>query len=264
MMAWRRVACEMLAVGGAYCVATFRLRTRPRWGASFMSGSLLALVTHPLVGSLRLSPAGLGVALWLLFFVVGFLLSMIEAVVFTEGPSSIGMRDVGGAAVISAVAAVVAALVMKPASPGSVVENLRRWVEAFGWTECALRVVLMAVAFMVAYNVIGSLTWPFVRPYYTDPKHGLRLRIPRAGVIIPLQVGRGLIAAIALAPLIASSTTQGMTWWGQFSLALAVTAGVVPLLNAVAWPIYLRVAQGVEIVVFSVVHAFALWRILAA
>ena len=235
---------------------------RPGWLPSFLSGCLFALAVTPLVASLHLSTPGLILALWSLLFVLGFLLSMIEAIAFADGPSPVRVRDIVGAAAAAGVAASVAAFLIRAPTSGSLLENFGRWIDAFGATRLAVRLLGTAVAFMVAYCVIGSLTWRFVRPYYEDPKLGLRLRIPSGPRVILLQLGRGLLAILALSPLLASSSVHGFDGWVRFSLALAVTSGVIPLLGAAGWPTYLRVVHGVEIVVFDLVYAFALWRIL--
>src|SRR5436190_17601862 len=277
MMPWVRAGAEVLGVGIAYALST-ALPTllgrrasgaraaghrQPHWILSLIAGCLFALAVRPVIASLTLSTVGLMLSLWLLLFVLGFLLSMIEAVAFSEGPSPIRMRDVGGAMFAAAVVAVAAGCLIHPPSSGSLIANLERWLVRFEWTNLGLRLAGTAVAFMLAYCVIGSVAWRFVRPYYTDPKFGLRLRIPRGPVIILLQLGRGLLAILALAPLIASSTAHGFDWWWRFALALAVTSGVVPLLGAAGWPTTLRVAHAIEIVVFALVYAFALGQILA-
>jgi hypothetical protein len=226
-----------------------------------VAGCLFALAVRPIVASLHLSTPGLILSLWLLLFVLGFLLSMIEAWAFADGPSPVGTRDVLGALAASAVVASVAGLMIRSASPGSLLTNVRQWIEPFGWRGFAVRLFCADLAFMVAYCVIGTVAWRFVRPYYSDPKLGLRLRVPSGPVVVLLQLGRGLLALVALLPLLASSSARGFDGWVRFSLALAVTSGVVPLLGAAGWPAYLRVVHGVEIVVFDLVFAFALWKL---
>jgi len=275
-MTWLEIGVATVAVGGAYATVTSlsalrrspkasqdeeRRRRLPGWRASFLSGCLFAVAVHPLIASLQLSTLWLMLSLWLLLFVCGFLLSMIEATVFSERPSPVRIRDVTGAMAASAVAASVTACLIKAPSSGSLSVNLRQWVDTFGWAGLAARSFGTAIAFMVAYCVIGSVTWRFVRPYYQDPSLGLRLRVPSGRLVIVLQLGRGLLAILALAPLIASSSAHGFDWWKRFSFALAVTSGVIPLLGAAGWPTRLRVVHALEIVVFALVYTFALWRI---
>jgi hypothetical protein len=268
----------VVAVGAAYMVATswpalFRKNSirngdaaseAPTWCITLLSGSLFALAVRPLIATLSLSPPGLVISLWLLLFVLGFLLSMIEAVAFSDGPSPLRPRHFLGAMAAAAAAALAAGTLIPAPTFGSLTRNLQLWADHFGTTRLLLRIVGAAVAFMVAYCFIGSLTWPFVRPYYTDPKLGLRLRIPSGPTVILLQLARGLLAVLALSPLLASSSAHGFDWWTRFSLALATTSGVIPLLGATRWPIRLRITHGVEIVVFALVYALALGRIFGA
>jgi len=123
----------------------------------------------------------------------------------------------------------------------------------------ALLVCGAAIAYMVAYCVLGSMAWRFIGPYYTDPAHGLRLRVPSAAVILPLQVGRGLVATTVLLPFLLSATEQDLQWWLGLSVSLALVAAVVPLLNARDWPCYLRLVHGIEIALFCFVQAASLW-----
>ena len=44
----------------------------------------------------------------------------------------------------------------------------------------ALNVAAAAIAYMVAYCVLGTIAWRFVREFYTDPVHGLHLRVSSA------------------------------------------------------------------------------------
>lgn len=236
-------------------------RRMPGWGVSLVSGLLFAVAVHPLIASLHLSTLWLALSLWLLLFVPGFLLSMIEATVFSEGPQPVRIRDVMGAMAASAVAASVTACFFKAPSSGSLVTNLGQWINTFGWAGLVARSLGAAVAFMVAYCAIGSVAWRFVRRYYQDPSLGLRLRVPSGRLVIVLQLGRGLLAILALTPLMASSSAHGFDWWKRFALALAITSGVIPLLGAAGWPVRLRVIHAVEIVVFALVYTFALWRI---
>ena len=263
----------MLAVGAAFAAAGALPEVLLRWRsgagrqrvstlAALASGCLFALAVRPVVASLHLSVPGTFVALWLLLFVLGFCLSMSEAIAFSEGPSPIRIQHFLGALFTSVVAAGTCALLMRAPSGGSLVANLETWLDRYGWSERAMRLFGTAVAFMVAYCVIGSVTWRFVRPYYTDPKLGLRLRVPPGPIVVLLQIGRGLLTVCALAPLLAASSAHGLDWWTRFAPALAVTCGVIPLLSAAGWPVYLRVVHAIEIVVFALVYAFALGRIL--
>jgi NAD(P)-dependent dehydrogenase (short-subunit alcohol dehydrogenase family) len=211
-------------------------RSRRPSASALGAAVLFVLAARPVVQTLTLTTVDVIVALWLLLFVFGFLLSMIEAAAFTAGPSPVDARQVLGAMVGSGAVAAVAGLLMRTPTDVSLVANVHAWIDRYGAANLLFRLTGTAVAFMVAYCVIGSATWPFVRRFYTDPSFGLRLQVPRGPVIIALQLARGVLAALALVPLLASTSAHGLDWWRRFGLVLAVTSGVIPLLLASGWP----------------------------
>lgn len=83
---------------------------------------------------------------------------------------------------------------------------------------------------------------------------------PCCTLILPLQVGRGLIATVVLLPFVL--TDQDIAWWCGLSISLAIVTAIVPVLNARDWPAYLRFVHGVEISVFCFAQAAALWWLL--
>lgn len=247
------------AVGAVYAAAHARVswldrarttsttRTRSEVFASFAAGCLLVASVQPLVDVLHLSRLELFLALWSLCFVIGFLLIAIEAAVFTAGPAPLRPVHLLGALGLTAVASGIVAALVEPAATGSLVQNFQRSVASLGTGQWWLRIALAAVVYMVAYCVLGSITWYFVKPYYDDPKLGLKLRVPGGKVIITLQLGRGLAATLALLPLIVSVGIERAVWWPQMALALAMVGAVVPLVNAHDWPLRLRIAHALEI-----------------
>jgi hypothetical protein len=225
------------------------------------SAGLAVVSVWPLAAALRLDALGLGIALAAFFCVFGFVLSAIEAVAFSAGPSPIKARDLAGAAALYTVLATVTAVVLPTAAPGSIGANCRDYVATNGLDALALRVALAATIFMVAYNVIGSIAWLLVKPYYERPDSPLRLRVPTARVIIPLQLGRGLLATLALLPILLSIDFGSRYCWLRLSLATAVVMSVVPLMNNRQWPVRLRLIHCVEIVLFAFGQSFAWCRL---
>ncbi len=278
MKPWLDAAGEVAVVTVAYGGVTVLLhhlasksqgKEVPRTGGrievkALATGCILALALRPLVGSLRLGSLGVTASVWMFLLLLTFLLNMIEITVFTEGRSPVRLRDVIGAVLVSGVTASAVGAVTTTAAPGALMKNLAEWFNAFGWKEGVGRVLGAAVAYMVAYIVIGSATWPLVRSYYSNPSTGLRLRVPSGGVIIPLQTGRGLFVTLAVLPLAASTAAHGWDWGLRFWLALSASGAVVPLVLAREWPLRLRLIHGVEITVFFMVLTPALWWMLAA
>jgi len=256
-------ALELLAVGVAYALPVWAL---PRLLASsqssgpatgLISGMLLGLGVIPLCGSLQLSPLWITAVFWLYILVFGFVLSFIEAAVFTAGPSPIRKSDLCGAVLASGLVAGVLAGFATTNQTGSPLAAIEAHVLEVGYAALIGRIALAATAFMVIYNVVGTSTWPFVRRYYTDGSPGLRLRIPKPGVIIPLQLARGLLATLVLLPILLTCPARGFEGWALIALAVGLTSGVVPCMNAPGWPIYLRAVHAVEISIFAALQTIA-------
>lgn len=226
-----------------------------------LSALLVLAGVYPLASVLDLSVPWMATALFVMIFVCGFLLHAIEASVFNAG--RVRRRDVAGACALAVVAAVIIALFVMSPSSGTVARHVAGWFADNGTTGAWLRIALSAVSFMVVYNMIGSATWPLVRNYYEDPKYGLNLRVPRGRTVILLQLGRGLLATLALLPVLTSSLIDGVQWWGRLAVAFAMLAAIVPLVSAVNWPVRLRVIHAVEITLFALVQTFAWWKLFA-
>jgi hypothetical protein len=112
--------------------------------------------------------------------------------------------------------------------------------------------------------MFGMIVAPFVLPYYDNPDVGLNLVVPGIGIILPLEIGRGLLYVLTLFPLIA--VLHGGYWSKAFwvGLTIAVLGSWVPMLQAVHWPPVLRVAHGLEITADAFVQGVVLTWLLAA
>ena len=102
---------------------------------------------------------------------------------------------------------------------------------------------LSVTSYLPIYYMFGMIVAPFVLPYYNNPELGLNLVVPSVGVILPLEIGRGLLYALTLFPLIA--VLRGGYWskvlW--VGLTISVLGPWVPMLQAVHWTPVLRDAN---------------------
>lgn len=213
----------------------------------------------PLAGHLALDTAGTFWAALAYFALFGFGLSAIESRFFFHESPIRARHWLGGAALSAGIAGIATALFASPEGVTGA-DAIASWFDERGQIAW-LHVGYTATTFMVAYCVIGSATWPFVKEYYEDPASKLKLRVPSARVIIPLQLGRGLLSTIALLPLTAGldPTANGPAMWAALALSLSMTSAIVPMIWASDWPTRLRVAHGIEITIFSIVQAGAWW-----
>lgn len=114
---------------------------------------------------------------------------------------------------------------------------LRSWI----W-----RCLLVAALYVPTYLIFGSLIYPIVKPYYTNPAYGLNLTTPSLGPFLVLELVRGLLYVISLLPLLA--VTRGSRW--QTLLYVFVFSGIFngwQLIVNLTWPAQLRFAHAAEI-----------------
>lgn len=113
----------------------------------------------------------------------------------------------------------------------------------WSWTW---RTLLVAALYVPTYLTFGSLIYPIVKPYYTNPAYGLHLTTPSLGPFIVLELVRGLLYVIALLPVLA--VTRGSRW--QTLLYVFVFTGMFngwQLIVNLSWPAQLRFAHTAEI-----------------
>lgn len=108
------------------------------------------------------------------------------------------------------------------------------------------RALLIAVLYVPTYLTFGSLIYPLVKPYYTNPAYGLNLTIPGLGPFIVLELVRGLLYVVTLLPVLAA--TRNSRW--QTFLYVFVFTGIFngwQLVVNLTWPTQLRFAHTAEI-----------------
>ena len=160
--------------------------------------------------------------------------------------------------------AILLTLLFRPQQLGpGLLTRLRETLGQRTGVSWALRFGLAALSYLPIYFAFGMIVAPFVLPYYNNPDLGLHLVVPGFGVILPLEIGRGLLYALTLFPLIA--VLRGGVWSKAFwvGLTIAVLGSWVPMLQAPGWPLVLRMAHGLEITADAFVQGFVLTWLLA-
>jgi len=116
------------------------------------------------------------------------------------------------------------------------------------WTDWMWRYALAALLFFPIYYTFGFIFSPITVPYYNRPELGLGLVIPPFEVILPVAIGRGLVYALTMIPLLAALQMPKWRLGLWMGLMLAIVAAVVPQVINVMWPLPLRLGHGVEMV----------------
>jgi hypothetical protein len=145
-----------------------------------------------------------------------------------------------------AVALVPAADAVAPARP------LRGW-----WW----RTLLAWLAFPAAYYVFGMLAYPWVRELYERPDMGLR--IPAGLTVIGVVLLRSAFFLAVVAPVIVRWSRSRRALTITLAAAMFVMVGLNGLLQTIWWPVGMRAVHSLEILVDSVVYAWAAVALLA-
>ena len=223
---------------------------------TFLAGLVIGLTLGPLATRLALPTTQRAGLLFAVIFVLNSLINVIEALFFTTIPAAEHLYGLVTSAIGHAGLAVLLALLFRPASvERELLTALRETLSWRRWTSWAWRFGLAGLLYVPAYLFFGMLIYPIVRVYYEDPALGLSLAVPGFEVILPLEVGRGLLFVLTVFPLIAvlRRPRRALAFW--LGMTIAVLGAVTPMLQASWFPLTMRVVHGLEITADSIVHA---------
>ena len=223
---------------------------------TLLAGLVIGLTLGPLSARLSLPTAQRAGLLFVVIFMLNSLISVIEALFFTTVPPAEYLYSLVTSAIGHAGLAVFLGLLFRPASvERGLLTALRETLSRRRWTAWAWRFGLAGVLYVPIYFLFGMLIYPIVRPYYEDPALGLSLAVPGFDVILPLEVGRGLLFVLTVFPLIAvlRRPRRSLAFW--LAMTIAVLGAVTPMLQASWFPLTMRVVHGLEITADSIVHA---------
>jgi hypothetical protein len=232
--------------------------------SSLIAGVLMGLTLGPLSSRLKLPFFGRAILWLLLLLVLNGLINTIEAVFFTtishgQLVSSLAILAFGQVAV-----ALLLTMLFRPQETGlGLLARLRETLAQRTGASWTWRFGLASLSYLPIYYLFGMIVAPFVLPYYDNPDLGLNLTVPGIGVIVPLEIARGLVYALTLFPLIA--VLRGSYWSRALwvGLTIAVLGSWVPMLQAIFWTPVLRLAHGLEITADAFTQGFVLTWLLA-
>ncbi len=230
----------------------------------FIGGILTTIVVGAV--SVRLTlPSGqrIGV-LFLMVYMFFYLIEAPETALFTTMSLSFQIFILIQQLIINLVLAILIGLLFTPTRIGAgLITEVKTYFARRSGKEWLWRFALAALLFFPIYYFFGWVFSPITVPYYNKPELGLGLVIPSFEVWLPVEIGRGLIYALTMVPLLAvlrmSRWRLGL-WMG---LILAIVGAVVPQLVNASWPLPLRIGHGIEMVLDSFAQslmvAWLLW-----
>ncbi len=206
------------------------------------------------------------IALFLLYYFVQDVPSLIEYYFFSEGTTAFVIWGLEMGLVNAALAAALIAWMFRPDTEssrfGSALSGRLRQRKLISWLW---RLIAAMLAYLLLYLVVGGIAFQFTGPYYTDPAYGLELTIPEGGLalIAKIQPFRTVIFLVGLSGLLVGlggSTRRVGLWTGA---ALFILGGLSPLLaGAYHWPAALRIYHVIEVCFQNVPAGYIFARLL--
>jgi hypothetical protein len=216
-------------------------------GERVLSAALgIALLAALLVALARVLPGEQRARAALLFLLLVAVVPInlgLELAIFTaDGPVRLP-GFVLSSLVWSAVYAALAVWLTPGYDPAPVAPRLGAQFATRSAGAWSLRFGAALLVYPLVYLIVGAFFFQFTKPYYTDPAWGLGLTLPPVGLVLEVQVLRGLVFIGALTGLLLAARRHALLG----GLALAVVGGLTPLSMNTDWPLMLRVYHGLEI-----------------
>ena len=193
----------------------------------------------------------------MILFLWAYLINAPEVLLFTNMPLLTQSILLVNNLITYLVTAMLIGLLFSPAKIGAgLVKALRIYFQKRKNVDWLWRLTLAAFLYFPIYYLFGLIFSPITSPYYNQPELGLGLVLPSIEIWIPVEIGRGLVYALSVVPLLAvlRMTKWRISLW--MGLMLAIIGGIMPQMVNVAWPLPLRLGHGVEIICDSFAQGF--------
>ncbi|MEM3807975.1 MAG: hypothetical protein QW413_05225 [Nitrososphaerota archaeon] len=229
----------------------------------FIGGILIAITAGTLSTMLEVPLAQRIGILFLTLYMFSYLIGAPEVALFTTYSMSFQLFILFEQFVINLIIVVAVGVLFQPREiKRDLFREFRRYFSGRSSSEWVWRFALASVLFIPIYYFFGFLFSPITGPYYNNPELGLGLVIPSPEIVVPVELGRGLLYAATFVPLL---TLVRLPRWRLallLGVVLAIFGAVVPQLVNVGWPVELRIGHGVEMVLDSIAQGFMITWIL--
>lgn len=229
----------------------------------FIGGILIAITAGTLSTMLEVPLAQRIGILFLTLYMFSYLIGAPEVALFTTYSMSFQLFILFEQFVINLIIAVAVGVLFQPREiKRDLFREFRRYFSGRSSSEWVWRFALASVLFIPIYYFFGFLFSPITGPYYNNPELGLGLVIPSPEIVVPVELGRGLLYAATFVPLLALVRLPRWRLALLLGVVLAIFGAVVPQLVNVGWPVELRIGHGVEMVLDSIAQGFMITWIL--
>ncbi|MEM2990624.1 MAG: hypothetical protein QXQ02_05510, partial [Halobacteria archaeon] len=195
----------------------------------FIGGILIAITAGTLSTMLEVPLAQRIGILFLTLYMFSYLIGAPEVALFTTYSMSFQLFILFEQFVINLIIAVAVGVLFQPREiKRDLFREFRRYFSGRSSSEWVWRFALASVLFIPIYYFFGFLFSPITGPYYNNPELGLGLVIPSPEIVVPVELGRGLLYAATFVPLL---TLVRLPRWRLallLGVVLAIFGAVVP------------------------------------
>lgn len=193
-------------------------------------------------------------SIWLCNYLVYYLLNMLDGMLFTPFPNM-------GTGIISNIfpALTLAAATAWLWKPGKddIFETgaTKAFFAERRPADWAWRFALAWLAYPPIYYLMGLVISPLIKHYYEDPGLNLGLVLPPLGILLGMQVLRGILFLVAVLPVIIvwRGSTKGLWLWTGSIIFIQIAGQII--FQAYWLPLGLRIPHIVELLVDSFLQA---------
>jgi hypothetical protein len=224
---------------------------------SIAGAFLIGLLLFPIARRLPVTLAERAAVLFLALWGIQGALTESEAYFFTSYGGATAQL-LHSATTSLALAVLLAALFPPKSVDRRLLSEVQTWLATRPILSWLWRIGLAGVLYLPTYWIFGMLAYSVVHPYYENTTLGTGLRVPPAEVIVPLEIGRGLVFVLVLLPIVALLRTSRWSLVGWLWIVIALLMGWEPLLTATFLPGVVRLVHGAEITADSLAQAIAI------
>ena len=192
-------------------------------------------------------------AIWLTNYLLYNLLNLLDGLLFTPFPHmSTGIISYLFPALFSAL---VIAWLWKAEQVLPTREQISGFFSTRTGSSWAWRIAAAWLIYPAIYCLVGRVVALFTINYYQDPNSNLGLTLPPLGTLLLMQVLRGALFLLAVAPILVSWRGKSAHLWGWIGTVIFVLIANQVIIQAYWMPFDLRAPHALELLVDSFVQA---------
>jgi hypothetical protein len=221
----------------------------------FLSGILIAIVLGELFRKLDFKYWQRLLATWLCTYLVYFLLNTLDGMLYSPviNMSTGIVSNLFPSLFMSAVIA----WLWRSTSAGPLTSSyVVKYLSNRKAGDWVWRVALAWMIYPPIYYLMGRVTGLFTQHFYEDPALNLGLTVPTLASMLAMQVLRGALFLLAVAPMLLCWRGSRMSLWLWLGAAIFIQIAAQPILQGYWYPIEMRIPHALELLVDSFAQTY--------